>query len=207
MSTDLLVKQLVDDVVRRPNTIAVISSDHGEEFFEHGNTRHGKTLYGEACQVPLAIFLPEGVRSTDSGTVISTPVSLVDVAPSVLSYLGLEVPDTMEGRRDLLTWDGAGRGNRTVYSTLNLKKRFLAAAIKDGRKVIFTSNEKGEKIEYYDLVADPGETNPLPLDAAAEEIKKDLLAWTEKKISPAILTEIEAAPLSDRADLRALGYM
>jgi len=71
---------------RNPNTVVMLTADHGEEFGEHGGRYHGTTVYEEQVRVPLVIVAPGAV----SPTRISTPVQLVDLLPTVLS--GLEVP-------------------------------------------------------------------------------------------------------------------
>ena len=204
-STDLLVGGLLRELATRPNTVVVISSDHGEEFFEHGVTRHGKTLYEEVCRVPLIIALPKEDRERLPGGESAALVSQVDVAPSVLSYLGLEVPASMEGRRDLLAV--AGAGNDEVYATLNQAGAFRAALIQGRKKVIILMQDGELKVKYYDLDADPGELRPLPLDAHGEELKGRLLAWVQQKNVTAGLSAETSALFGGRAELRALGYM
>lgn len=204
-STDLLVGDLLRELATRPNTVVVISSDHGEEFFEHGGTRHGKTLYEEVCRVPLIIALPKEDRERLPGGESAALVSLVDVAPSVLSYLGLEVPASMEGRRDLLAV--AGAGNDEVYTTLNQTGAFRAALIQGRKKVIILMRDGELKVEYYDLDADPGELRPLPLDAHGEELKGRLVAWVQQKNVTGGLSAETSALFGGRAELRALGYM
>lgn len=66
-------------------TIVVITSDHGEEFGEHGSMGHGRTLHQEVLRVPLVIAAPGLLAPAE----VTTPVSLLDVAPTVLDLLGL----------------------------------------------------------------------------------------------------------------------
>jgi arylsulfatase A-like enzyme len=134
----------------------------------------------------------------------TTPVSLADVAPSVLSYLGLEVPASMDGRRDLLT--AAGDGGE-VYATLNQIGAFRATLIQGRKKVILLVKGEELEVEYYDLAADPGELRPLPLDARGEELKNRLLEWVEHKEVSAGLSAETSALFGGRDELRALGYM
>jgi arylsulfatase A-like enzyme len=75
-------------------TLLVVLSDHGEAFGEHGARGHGLSPYQEALHVPLA-FRGPGVMS---GLRIATPVSVIDVAPTILDVLGMRVPDCMQGR-------------------------------------------------------------------------------------------------------------
>lgn len=204
-STDLLLADLVRELAARPNTLVVISSDHGEEFFEHGKTRHGTTLYDETCRVPLIIALPKEGRERPPAGESSIPVSLADVAPSVLSYLGLEIPASMDGRRDLLAPSGPQGG--PVYITLNQIGAFRAGIIEGGKKVIVRMGDNDLAVEYYDLNSDPGELRPLPLDAEGEQLKNKLLHWIESKGVQAGISGEAPSLFGGRDELRALGYM
>lgn len=77
------------------NTIIVVTSDHGEEFNQHGSWGHGHSIYQELLNVPLAFRWP-GV--TDGGRRIPEVVSTMDIAPTVLDALGVEVPEEFEGQ-------------------------------------------------------------------------------------------------------------
>lgn len=61
--------------------LVVVTSDHGEEFLEHGGVLHSRTQYQELLHVPLIVRGP----GVPAGLRIATPVSLVDVAPTVLA--------------------------------------------------------------------------------------------------------------------------
>ena len=67
-----------------PNDWLIITSDHGEEFFEHMQWGHGQNLYHEVIRVPLIVLGPE----VPAGQVIETPVSLVDVLPTLAEIVG-----------------------------------------------------------------------------------------------------------------------
>ena len=73
----------------RDDTIVVVTADHGDEFFEHGQSGHRKTLYEESIRVPFVLRYP---RRVPGGQVIDELVRLMDVAPTVLSLAGVERP-------------------------------------------------------------------------------------------------------------------
>jgi arylsulfatase A-like enzyme len=75
-------------------TIVVLLSDHGEAFGEHVVIGHGFSPHQEAIRVPL-VFRGPGIAA---GHRVSTPVSLVDVMPTILELLGLPVPTEVQGR-------------------------------------------------------------------------------------------------------------
>ncbi len=77
------------------NTIVVVTSDHGEEFQEHGSWGHGHSVYQELLNVPLMFRWP-GVIPAD--TRIGPVVGTIDIGPTVLEASGVPVPEAFEGR-------------------------------------------------------------------------------------------------------------
>jgi arylsulfatase A-like enzyme len=85
----------------RETTIVVVTADHGEEFLQHGDLGHGWSLYQELLHVPLVVALPREPASMFEGPFkgsVDAPVSIVDVAPTVLDLLGLGQEPSMDGR-------------------------------------------------------------------------------------------------------------
>ena len=78
----------------RDRTAVVITADHGESLGEGGRFLHGHSLLEELVRVPLIVVLPWDPRPRR----IAEPVSLLDVAPTLLDLAGLAVPDTLRGR-------------------------------------------------------------------------------------------------------------
>ena len=72
--------------------VFVVTSDHGEEFFEHGGFEHSRTLYDEMLRVPLLIKAP-GVRPG----MREIQTQSVDLAPTLASAVGAEVPSDLAG--------------------------------------------------------------------------------------------------------------
>jgi arylsulfatase A-like enzyme len=77
------------------NTLIIITSDHGEAFGEHNLMAHSKTLYEELLRVPLVMKYPSG--SLQQRGVIERRVSLVDVMPTIVSFLGYSIPPIIDG--------------------------------------------------------------------------------------------------------------
>ena len=75
------------------NTIVIVTSDHGEEFLEHGGAGHGQSHYQELMRVPMIMAGP-GIQART----VSTPVSLIDVMPTMLELAGLKPPPHLPGR-------------------------------------------------------------------------------------------------------------
>lgn len=79
---------------RLDDTIVVVTSDHGEELFDHGGFAHGTTLYREQVQIPLVVRLP---GDPGKGRRAQQTVELVDIGPTILDCLGLEDPRPTPG--------------------------------------------------------------------------------------------------------------
>jgi choline-sulfatase len=155
-------------------TLFVLTSDHGTEFYEHKRFDHGFSLYQEQIHVPLIVRLP----GQAAGLAIPDRVSSIDVMPTVLDLLDVEVPD--QARRQLrgASLVPAMRGDRvsrdvfseTDYREYTFKRSVIAP---DGWKLIFTLEDKSR--ELYDLNRDPGEARNLadaePARAAGLERK------------------------------------
>jgi arylsulfatase A-like enzyme len=77
------------------NTIIVVTSDHGEEFQEHGSWGHGHSVYQELLGVPLMFRWP-GVIPANAR--IGPVVSTLDIGPTVLEATGVPIPEEFEGR-------------------------------------------------------------------------------------------------------------
>jgi len=84
----LKAKKLYEDLV------IVIVSDHGEQFMEHGDERHGYKLYNEEVHIPLLIRTG---RKNDQGRIISETVSTIDILPTLLERVGMQKPALLPG--------------------------------------------------------------------------------------------------------------
>ena len=87
----------------RENTMIILTSDHGEEFWDHGSVGHGHSVFEELLHIPLFAALPGHQELTR----IDTPVGLVDVMPTVLEALAISGPDEMSGRSFLAELQGS----------------------------------------------------------------------------------------------------
>ena len=88
------LKQL-DALGLSEDTIIVVTSDHGEEFQEHGSWGHGHSVYQELLHVPLIMRWPGAIAA---GSRITPVVTTMDVAPTVLEASGIAIPKEFEGR-------------------------------------------------------------------------------------------------------------
>lgn len=157
---------------RLANTVVVVLSDHGEEFFEHGGLRHSVTLYEEMVRIPWIITGP-GIAPT---TLVKEPVSQADVFPTLLELVDLEIPEGLDGhsrvatlRHDLSDFVETPLFSHvaTQYSRRSSLRRGPWKVIKNDA-AIEGFHEASSPLELYDLRADPTEATNLSASQKAE---------------------------------------
>ena len=96
----------------RENSLIILSADHGESLGEHGYFfTHGDLIYNPCAHIPLLIRFPGGtVRRR-----ISTPVSSVDLMPTILDFLGVEPPEGLDGVSLVPTIFGGAEPRRAIF--------------------------------------------------------------------------------------------
>lgn len=140
------------------NTIIVVLSDHGTEFYEHQRFDHGHTLYGELVDVLLAIHMPGQKQNKEINSLVST----LDVAPTILSLLNIKdsVIKNMHGIDLTDSFDGKDI-SRDIYSETDYRlythKRSIQTT--DDWKFIITMENLNK--ELFNLNNDPEEKNNL----------------------------------------------
>jgi arylsulfatase A-like enzyme len=137
-------------------TLVVVTSDHGDEFLEHGATGHGHTLYQELIRVPLIWAEPGGAEGPLR---VDDVVQLVDITPSILGYLGRKPPKVLEGRSFLPRLRGAALEPRAAFSETR-SGGFLKAVVGADTKIIRAM--LNAQTRAYDLRTDPTELRPVP---------------------------------------------
>ena len=205
-------------------TLVVVTSDHGEEFLEHGGLDHGWTLYQESIHVPLVFWAGAGLEPTR----VATRVSQVDVLPSVAALLGLPLPEGVTDGVPLFDTSGAATAEeRPIFVELLLPfHRNVVRAVLDGdwkyvaahrwiepyarhvapAREIVDFREPPILEALYHLGEDPAELHDRsaahPERAAALSAKLRLLGG-----APAAPTERVEVDPKQAAQLRALGYL
>lgn len=141
-------------------TVIVLVSDHGEGFNEHGYFFHGQTLYNEAIHVPLIVRVPGWRPKT-----VSTPVSIADVAPTLVDMFGYAVPGEYDGVSLVPEMVGEGIGARPVFAEL-----LPYTSWPEHHKTVIFGDLKYIKVltsgseQLFDLSADPGEQKNILKD-------------------------------------------
>ncbi len=154
-----VVLAAVDRSGRREHTLIAVTADHGQGLGDHRILYHGYTLYNSEIRVPLVLSGP-GVGVAR----VPAPVSLIDLAPTLLDLAGYEPPDgwVMDGRslRALLDSPGTPLDRGRAFSVLmkDAHSKSEADATIQGRyKLIHVA----DRVELYDFVADPSEKKNL----------------------------------------------
>jgi arylsulfatase A-like enzyme len=164
---------------RYDNTMIVLMSDHGEEFFEHGGWTHSHGLYNEQIRVPVVIKFPGG---RFKNTRLDAPVGIIDLMPTILSYYGIEYEASKADGMNLMpVIESGGREKLSrdyLVSTIGTGKYFEAVPTKialvfDRYKIIYNDPFSQADLDFFkdhapppdfprfqlfDLVEDPGET-------------------------------------------------
>lgn len=135
-------------------TTLIVTADHGEAFGEHNKQFHATTLYEELLHVPLLVKVP-GIAPRK----VDAPVSLVDLAPTLLDGFGLPTPGSFMGQSlvPLLRDPRAPALGRPIVAESDRGHR--AMVFPDGMKLI--ADDKLHTLELYDLNRDPGELENL----------------------------------------------
>jgi len=188
-------------------TVVAVVGDHGEELGEHGELTHGLLVYQPSLRVPLIIRAP-GVLP--SGWVVPTPVSLVDVAPTLASVVGH--PFTASPATPLDGHDIAALLARRqsppaedLYAESLFGTSFRWSPVFALRRGDFKYID-APRPELYDLSRDAAERDNVLTDRPAQgkQLAERLTTIIEKGKSAGTPVSLDEEA---RAKLRSLGYL
>jgi arylsulfatase A-like enzyme len=194
------------------NTLIIVTADHGEEFFDHGDIGHGRTAYDEVLRVPLLMRWPGRIPA---GAVHDGLVGLIDMMPTILGLVGVQVPAGLQGTNLTAQVTGAAPAppERQLFTQVVNDASRLDAIHDERHKVIrhVRGPRRGTE-EVYDRARDPAERANLagqvpPLAAA---LQKHLDTFTRVMAEKASLIRPEQAKSLDKDTeraLRSLGYI
>ena len=197
------------------DTLVIITADHGEEFGEHGEFTHGNKPYEELIRVPLVVKPPSAFDFAP-GSVVSTPVRLMDLFPTVLDIVGIDPQESLRKRIEgkslvpFLHGDGC-KPYEYVITEKDMRSsgRLLFSFRTEEWKFIFDGATKGR--ELYRLSDDPNEMQNVveafpDVAGTFEGLLRQRLAQIATRSKNVIIPEIvESREVDDR--LRALGYL
>jgi len=201
------------------NTLVVVTSDHGEEFLEHGDLSHARTLFDEILRVPLLVRGPGLAPRT-----IDDPVELIDLAPTLLARMGLPRDPRMRGA-DLLAPDWEPR-DVTIHEGIELQNArdesgrpmtLRAVRARSGKLILLTALErrhgpgfvKDDEVVrqlhelgylgggttaggFYDLELDPAERTDLATGGAMTPVQASRMAELARRLLEAPLLGAES---------------
>jgi arylsulfatase A-like enzyme len=197
------------------NSLIIFLADHGESFGEHDYYGHGRRLYNSCLHVPLIVKLP---GNESKGTEIDRTVSLLDVAPTILSLSDQPAPDEMEGinlfdpeDHGVLFFEAyKGAVHSEKSERFRLKVRPVRyGLVKNDYKLIFDG-----KFEAYDLKKDRFELtniydNPEGIFAEMTNLLREFMNNVEKFIEYSKKYHKQRSELTkeELEKLKSLGYI
>lgn len=203
------------DALRRggqlDRTLLVVTADHGEEFYEHRNWRHGNQLYNEVVHVPLMFRIPgqsQPARRSDLAM-------LVDLFPTLVSMVdGTPTEDkALDGRALFAT--GAASATATAFSEHWWLEggTYSSRMVRRGGMKLMESRDEArgqDRTELYDLATDASEQrnlleNPTAVSDKSVGELQGLLARFGDKVSVASAVRVDMEQ-STKERLRQLGY-
>ncbi len=204
-------------------TLIIVTSDHGEEFYEHGAWTHGADLYDESLKVPLLMKFP---RSRFAGKRIESIVRLTDIMPTILGWTGAQRLDLdLDGRNLIPLLEGREHGDREFLAELAADRMGSRIprkiALNSGRLKLILNQQylpadlafftapppATAPVELYDLDGDPGETQNVADKNAT--VARSLVQRIEELTAKARTRQVGETVLNEelREQLKALGYI
>jgi choline-sulfatase len=205
-TADIQVGRLIDHLGaagRLDRTLVVLLGDHGESLGEHGEEQHGFFIYDADVRIPL-IVAGAGLPAR----VVDDQVRIVDVMPTILQLLGIDVPGAVQGRSLLPLLRGAPLDLVAASETWYPRHHYgwsELTSIRDGRYHFIAAPRR----ELYDLQLDPAELHDIAADSPAradalERALRTFVAQTSATRAPAAPRPVDP-DVEER--LRSLGYV
>ena len=171
------------------NTIIIFLSDHGEMLGDHGWIRK-RSAYEGSARIPFMIWMPPAYAKElgiKQGTVVDTPVEIMDVMPTILDIAGIEIPEGVDGMSLLDVMRGKETDRTYIHGecarleTIGTGTQFVT----DGHEKYIWYPALGKE-QFFDLREDPQELNDLAKTGGHEE---RIALWRQRLIS-----ELEGRP-------------
>jgi arylsulfatase A-like enzyme len=212
-------------------TLLVFTGDHGEEFYEHGRSFHGQSVYGEQNNMPLVVWGPGVVPA---GATVDQTVQTVDLMPTLLELSRLPVPQGVQGHSLVPLLSGGGSGERgTVRASASNSRPAISekaetkhsggppprdtaseAVIDGGWKLIHNTKRPDGKAEFelFDHAKDPLDAHDVSAahpDQVAR-LTKMLEAWRRMATAARLKPDTESNKSLSKEELerlKSLGYI
>ena len=210
-TADRLFGQLIDRIQQiglLQSSVVVLTSDHGEEFSEHGEFQHGR-LYEEHLRIPLILYHPQGTP----GRIEDVRFQSIDLFPTLLHLAGQPIERALDGE-DLLLHSNSLSPPPVVGIAMSRAKGRLVSILDGSRKLIVTCNPE-RHVELFDIEIDPLEKSNIA--NMNEDIVAKLFQMLRARLGGAPCKMMERASRGvDQTEgldtksleaLRALGYI
>lgn len=184
------VLKRLDELGLTESTAIVFTSDHGYHLGEHGLWQK-MSLFEQSARVPLLLVLP-GI--TQGGSVVETPVSHVDLFPTLCAATKTTAPENLQGQNLVplcqnLTQKGRGWALTQVTRGGGKENRFFGYSLRTERWR-YTEWDNGEKgTELYDHFNDAMEVENLAENSEFQETVKDLREMLHQAVAKSLPTE------------------
>jgi hypothetical protein len=195
-------------------SLFVVTSDHGDEFFEHGRFGHGHNLYDATVRIPLLIKLPR----QESSSRHDGPVSIIDIGPTVLDVCGAQTDERLSGDSLLPLMANDISIQRTpVFELVNLELENMKGIVDGEHKLLVDIERDTATRRLFSLGDDRRQLDPTTFDHRSAELVS-LLHTAVREWDPRLLL-LEAVRVNDSApeeienvdeiieQLRAIGYI
>lgn len=227
--TDVFFVQPILDKLKElglyEKSLIILTSDHGEEFFDHEAWLHDHSIYDEGIKIPLVIKFPD---TEHKGRQIEKIARITDIMPTILEQMKIKTSyKQFDGASLFPLLNGKEKTQRTFVTDLALREFEIAPTVistnKNNFKFILNKkisspyakrvvrNFDGSQIELYDLEKDPKETRNLAANIAYREMCFELLVNINRLYERAnLITKERDEVLLDqslRERLKALGYI
>ena len=206
-------------------TLIVLVSDHGEEFYEHEGWWHGTTLYEEQIHVPLIVKYPLGFqyRSREhefkpivvrNGSRVADQVRSVDIAPTLATLAGAQPPDSWQGVSLTTDWDLRDERDKLAFSEADFEGNQLRSLRTSNWKLI-RAREMGRRgnppCGLFSLAIDPGERlnrcGDEDLTHIHEALEGEVEAYHSQSLSTAVPRQQTEIDFETCRRLKVLGYV
>ncbi|MDG2333984.1 MAG: sulfatase-like hydrolase/transferase [Myxococcota bacterium] len=180
-------------------TLFILLSDHGEEFWDHESIQHGTTLYEEQIRVPLLVRFPGAIFG---GSRVPSRVRVIDILPSLLEHLGEAIPANLDGSSFLnLVRGNLETATRPVFSELNMGKQAISSLMEGPLKLILQRGpEERQATMLYNLSLDPSEEHDLSVrNPKATRELADRIAEIDRSLERGIHIEFVNSKKQDSA--------
>jgi arylsulfatase A-like enzyme len=137
------------------DTAVVFTSDHGESFGEHGDWVHGLKVFETEIRVPLLVRFPRLGAATG---VVTAPVQLIDVMPTLLELTGLKAPKPIQGASFAPLLKAPGQPTRRIAFTELADEAFVSLETSDWKLI---RNDANGQQQLFHVSQDEAEANDL----------------------------------------------